>query len=128
VIKIYPAIFEPDEVGYSVWFPDFEWGATQGETLEEAIDNASDALGITLSHIIESGKALQPPTAINNIVKENSEQFTSYVSVDLRDYLKDTKADKKTIKIPHWLNVRAEKEGINFSKTMTETLMEKLGV
>lgn len=40
----------------------------------------------------------------------------------------ESSINKKTIKIPHWLNIRAEKAGINFSRTMTEALMEKLGV
>ena len=38
-------------------------------------------------------------------------EFATLVSVELDDYLKDVKLDKKTIKIPHWLNVRATNEG-----------------
>ncbi|MGO4939562.1 hypothetical protein ACTQ45_06005 [Fundicoccus sp. Sow4_D5] len=55
-------------------------------------------------------------------------QFVTLVSVNLLDYLQDSVPVKKTIKIPRWLNVRATKAGINFSKTMTEALVEKLQV
>ena len=33
---------------------------------------------------------------------------------------------KKTLTIPNYVNALAEKEGINFSQTLTEVLKEKL--
>lgn len=128
MLKIYPAIFEKDPVGYGVYFPDIEGATTQGADLSEALEMASDVLGIQLAWNIENNLPLPKPSEINNLTINPKLQFASLVTVDLKDYLKDSKSDKKTIKIPHWLNVRAEKEGINFSKTMTEALMEKLEV
>jgi len=42
----YPALFEPDRKagGFVVTFPDFGFGATQGETMEEVLDMAQDLL------------------------------------------------------------------------------------
>ncbi len=128
MLKIYPAIFEKDPVGYGVYFPDIEGATTQGADLSEALEMASDVLGIQLAWNIENNLPLPKPSEINSLTINPKLQFASLVTVDLKDYLKDSKSDKKTIKIPHWLNVRAEKEGINFSKTMTEALMEKLEV
>lgn len=128
MIKIYPAVFETDPVGYGVYFPDVEGAATQGNDLQEALEMASDVLGIQLAWNIENNLPLPTPSSVNAIPIDATTQFVSLVSVDLTDYLQDSKPDKKTIKVPHWLNVRAEKEGINFSKTMTEALMKKLGV
>ena len=43
----YPALFEPaPEGGFAVTFPDFDWGITQGDTEEEAIANAREALAL----------------------------------------------------------------------------------
>ena len=126
--KIYPAIFENDSVGYSVYFPDVEGAVTQGKTLEEAMDNASDALGIMLADLIEKEEELPIPTNINDISKENDSDMVTLIFVELNDYLKDTQLDKKTLKIPHWINVRAKKEGINFSNVLTEALIDKLNV
>ena len=44
----YPALFEPDREagGYVVTFPDFSFGVTQGDTLQEAMIMASDLLSI----------------------------------------------------------------------------------
>ena len=38
----YPALFEPDRQagGFVVTFPDFRYGVTQGDTLEEAAEMA----------------------------------------------------------------------------------------
>ncbi|SJZ46637.1 Predicted nuclease of the RNAse H fold, HicB family [Pilibacter termitis] len=128
MLKIYPAVFEKDPVGLGVYFPDLDDSATQGANIEEALENASDLLGIQLAWNVENNIPLPTPSEVSEIKIDPATQFVSLVSVNLTDYLQDTKADKKTIKIPHWLNVRATKAGINFSQTTTEALMDKLGV
>lgn len=40
---VYPAIFEKEDKGYSVTFPDLLGCCTQGDTLEETIGMAEDA-------------------------------------------------------------------------------------
>ena len=72
--------------------------------------------------------SLPKPTNINDLSINSENEFATLISVDLNDYLKDVQLDKKTIKIPHWLNVRATNEGINFSKTMSEALVQKLNI
>lgn len=126
--KVYPAIFEKDPVGFGIYFPDVEGAVTQAESISEGLENASDALGIILSYLIENDKPLPTPSDISTIEVDSDMEFVTLISVELNDYLKDAKLDKKTIKIPHWLNVKATKKGINFSKTMTEALQEKLNV
>ncbi|MRI86352.1 type II toxin-antitoxin system HicB family antitoxin [Aerococcaceae bacterium WS4759] len=128
MIKIYPAIFEQDAVGFGIYFPDVDGAETQGETVEEGLEMASDALGIQLAWHVEKQIPLPNMSHINDLAINKETQFVTLVSVNLLDYLQDSVPDKKTIKIPHWLNVRATKAGINFSKTMTEALMEKLQV
>jgi antitoxin HicB len=56
----YPARFEPDRKagGFVVTFPDFRYGATQGDTLEEATEMAQDLLEGLISNLIEKGEAL----------------------------------------------------------------------
>ena len=128
MIKVYSAVFEQDPVGYGIYFPDIEGAVTQGTTIEEGIDNASDALGMMLADLIENEIPLPQPTNINEIKIDENTQFKTLISVDLADYLKETKLDKKTVKIPHWLNMRAIKANVNFSKTLSDALIEKLGV
>jgi len=126
--KVYPAIFETDPVGYGIYFPDIEGAATQGADIQEGLDMATDLLGLMLADLIEQGETLPEPTPVNEVKYDKSYQFVTLVSVDLTGYIQEGHADKKTIKIPHWLNVRAMNAGINFSQTMTDALMEKLQV
>ena len=44
----YPAIFHPEESGYSVEIPDIEGCFTQGDTMDEAVRMAQDAIGLML--------------------------------------------------------------------------------
>lgn len=126
--KVYPAIFEEDEVGYGIYFPDVEGAVTQGDSIQNGLEMASDALGIILVDMLESGEDLPKASKINEVSYEENEQFVTLVSVDLTDYLKDGKLDKKTITIPHWLNMRAKQSGINFSETLTTALENKLNL
>lgn len=126
--KVYVAVFEKDPVGYGIYFPDVEGAVTQGRNIAEGMENASDALGIMLAYLIENNVSLPEATDINDIVIQEENQFKTLISVDLMDYLKESVLDKKNVKVPHWLNIRATKANINFSKTLSETLIDKLSV
>ena len=41
MLSVYPACFYKEENGYSVIFPDLNWLATQGDTLQEAMGTVS---------------------------------------------------------------------------------------
>lgn len=126
--KVYVAVFEKDPVGYGIYFPDVEGAVTQGHNIAEGMENASDALGIMLAYLIENNVSLPEATDINDIVIQEENQFKTLISVDLMDYLKESVLDKKNVKVPHWLNIRATKANINFSKTLSEALIDKLSV
>lgn len=130
MLKVYPAVFmnDPNEYEetkgyYTIHFPDL-YGVTQGKDLEEAMMNASDYLGIVLSDYIESGEDLPTPSNIDEIEVDNH-SFVTLVSVELNDYLKDMPYDRTTVTIPHYLKAKADKNGLNFSKVLSESL-EKL--
>jgi antitoxin HicB len=60
----YLALFEADRRkagGYVVTFPDFGYGATQGETDEEAMEMAQDLLMLTIGDYIRESKPLPAP-------------------------------------------------------------------
>ena len=60
---IYPALFESDRQtgGFVVTFPDFRYGVTQGDGLEEAVDMAQDLLEGLLSDLIDQDQDLPKP-------------------------------------------------------------------
>lgn len=59
----YWALFESDieAGGYVVTFPDFGYGATQGETEREAMEMARDLLMLTIGDYMRAGKPLPVP-------------------------------------------------------------------
>ena len=59
-MESYLAVFEPDPQagGYSVTFPDFGYGVTQGEIDEEAMEMAQDLLMLSIGDYIREGKPL----------------------------------------------------------------------
>ena len=62
-MEAYLALFEPDPKagGYVITFPDFGYGATQGETDAEAMDMAQDLLMLTIGDYIRESKPLPVP-------------------------------------------------------------------
>ncbi|CAM4050389.1 HigA family addiction module antitoxin [Catellicoccus marimammalium] len=85
--KVYPAILEVDPVGYGVYFPDVDGAVTQGKDELEALENASDALGIMLASYIENNEELPIATPIHELVKKHDDDIITLVSVELDDYI-----------------------------------------
>jgi predicted RNase H-like HicB family nuclease len=119
---IYPAVFEKEETGYFVSFPDIQPCYTEGKTLEEAVIMAMDALESRIEVALERGESLPPPSDVDTL---NGDKVMLIVA-DVENIKSQTRYVKKTLSIPHWLNVAAEKEHINFSGVLQEALKERL--
>lgn len=125
----YPAVFHAaEEGGYWVTFPDFPACMTQGDTMAEAYEMAVDALGLELSELIENKEQLPEPSEPTKI--EAAGGVIVIVEFDYIAYLKSTssKAVKKTLTIPEWLNEAAEQANINFSQILQKALKEQLNI
>lgn len=126
MLIFYPAVFHEEDG--SVWaeFPDLEGCQTYGDTIEECVKEANEALGLYAESLIERGMKLPRPTKIRDINIDDENSFVMAVYCDLNNYMKDSKAVKKTLTIPQWLNDRAVKSNINFSETLQNALIEKI--
>jgi predicted RNase H-like HicB family nuclease len=129
---IYPACFYPcEEGGYTVIFPDLPGCVTEGDTLAEAVDMAIDAASGWLLVTLEDNERLPAASDIKKVSADEYENgFVSLISVDLDEYSKKfgTKAVKKNLTIPAWLNTLAEKKNVNFSQVLQDALAEYLGL
>lgn len=127
---IYPAVFHPEDVGgYSVDFPDLLGCVTEGDTLEEAIRMAEDALRIYLYSLKEDGEAAPEPSDPADI-KLSGRDFVSLVSYDEAAYLKrtDSHSVKKTLTIPAWMDTLARENNLNFSNVLQNAIRHELGL
>lgn len=146
MLVTYPALFYYDDTDgsatpYFVTFPDFEYSATQGENMADAMTMASDWLGVTLADYIENGRDIPTPTAINtlslvdndpfkndedfNLVYNPDKSFISMVVVDVAEYLGSQEPVKKTLTIPRWADTLGRELGLNFSQTLTDAIADK---
>ena len=123
----YPVIFEPEEVGVSVYVPDIPGCFTQGDSLEEALDNVQEVIGLMLED--KSLNEYPEPSKPNDIKLEN-EQFIMLVAFDKLAYDRkyNAKAVKKTLSVPAWLNNMALERNLNFSNLLQRALMSELGL
>jgi len=125
MLKVYPAIFLKEDVGYSVSFPDLDGCFTDGDTLEKAIEMAQEALGLYLASLEERNVPIPAPRDISNVECSENE-FASLVSTSIEKYRRKNKAIKKTLTIPEWMNEEAELRHINFSSVLQKALKEEL--
>ena len=126
MLFIYPAIFHKENDSYWVEFPDLEGCQTYGNTLNETMEFSQEALTGYLLTLLEDGAPIPHPTDPSAITC-NPDSFTTLVTCDINQY-KDTKAVKKTLTIPAWLNERAVSMGINFSQVLQEALISKIQI
>lgn len=125
---IYPAVFIPEDEGYTVIFPDLIGCQTQGDTLEEALDMAKDALSLYIFDKEEDKKEIPSASSPESLKPDTG--FISLVEFDMIEYRKkyDTKSVRKTLTIPHWLNIMAVEANVNFSNILQNALKRELNV
>ncbi len=122
---IYPAIFHHEDDAYWADFPDLQGCQTFGDTIEEVLENAREALKAYAISLIENKEKLPEASEADKLPVENG-CFISLVDIDLSAYFKKNKAVKKTLTIPEWLNEAATEQGINFSAVLQDALMAQL--
>lgn len=126
----YPAIFhKAEEGGFWIEFPDLPECMTQGDDIQNAYEMAVDALGLAITSLKTENQEIPHPTDPWKIVT-NPDEFCVVIEFDMLAYNKRTnsKAVKKTLTIPEWLNEEATTLGINFSQVLQEALMQKIGI
>lgn len=126
----YPALFhEAEEGGFWVTFPDIPECMTQGDDMQQAYEMAVEALGLSLSSM-EDEKAEIPTASRPQDIQSEADSFLVVVEFDMAEYRRKhcSRAVKKTLSIPEWLNDVAIKQNINFSQVLQEALMERVGV
>ena len=79
----YVAIVEDagPENAVGVWFPDLPGCFSAGDSVEEALHNAEEALGLYAEGLARDGRALPPPRSISALRSDPE------VAPDLREYV-----------------------------------------
>ncbi len=129
---MFPAVFYPPEdegLEYCVVFPDLDV-ATQGESLQDAMEMAKELLELTLYGLECEGVIIPKPSNPSEIVIDSPGAFVTMISVykALVCSEMDDNTIEKTVTLPKWLNDMAEEADINFSRSLQSFLRLKLGL
>jgi antitoxin HicB len=126
---LYTAVFTPTEdgTGYYASVPDLEGCITTGDTLQDAIEQITDAASIWLVCAEDDGATIAPPTPQAQI-KRDPGAICSLIQVDTFAYRAaiDTKAVRKNVSLPAWLANLADQRHINVSQVLQDALKAKL--
>lgn len=121
----YPAVFAPfeDGTGYTVTVPDLPGCVTEGNTLADAILMAEDAASGWVLDELEDGKKAPDASPVSEIAVTGDE-FVSILALDIDSYAEKygSKAVRKNLTIPAWLNTFGESMNLNFSKVLQDAL------
>jgi len=122
----FPVIFTKLDDGYMAYVPDMEIN-TQGESLAEAIEMARDAIGIMGIDMEDDKKPIPTPSDPTKI-KCAEGDIVSMVDIDFLTHrmANERRTVRRNVSLPSWLNVEAEKRGINVSAVLQKALKEEL--
>lgn len=126
---IFPAIFDYADDGITIDFPDLPGCMPCAFSTEEALHNAREAMGLHLYNMEEDGDNIPTPTDILKI-KHSPNQAVVLIDVFMprvRDSI-NNKAVNKMCTLPQWLISAGKEADINFSQTLQDALMQKLGI
>ena len=70
---IFPAVFEQDENGISIQFPDLPGCLPCAETMEQAVKNAKEAMLLHLFGMEEDGENIPEPTPFAKLHTEDNQ-------------------------------------------------------
>ncbi|MBR1821141.1 MAG: type II toxin-antitoxin system HicB family antitoxin [Clostridia bacterium] len=126
-MSVYTAVLSRSDDGYDVGFPDVPGCITYGDTIEEAIHMAKDALGGCLCAYEDEGVPLPDPR-LPDQVPLNEGEFAVMVDIDTAEYRRqtDTRAVRKNVSLPAWMAYQAEQRGINCSQLLQDALRQAL--
>ena len=126
---VYPAILTQEDDGIIVSFPDVEGARADGGTMEEALENADDVLNLMLLTMEEKHMNIKPPTPIVSLdVPKGS--TVALVRADTLAYSKkvDTRAVRKSVSIPAWMDSLAREHNLNFSNVLQNAICRELNI
>ena len=113
----FPAILHyNDDERIGIVFPDLPGCVSQATSDAEAVKRATEALELHLYGLEEDGDHIPQPSRLGDI--ELPSGCRTIIVTALMPLVREdmeTRATKKTLTIPAWLNRAAEAAGVNFS-------------
>ena len=122
---VYPAIFTPFDEGngFTVEVPDLPGCVTEGDNLVEAIEMGTDAASGWILGEIEDGNSFP---AASMALEAPAGSFVNLLVLYMDSYAEQygSKAVRRNITVPAWLDTYAQKNHLSLSKVVQDSLLE----
>ena len=126
---IFPCVFIYRADGIAVYFPDLDGCVSFGENERQAYYNAKEALALHLYGMEQDADEIPAPSEARGIpISENEKTVLIEVFMPAFRAKQANKFIKKTLTIPEWLNIVAEKNNVNFSQLLQKAIKEHLQI
>lgn len=133
----YPAVlgYDASTKQYYVLWPDLPGCTTTGETEDEALENAREAMSLHLWGMEDDRDTIPPPTPLHKIDLDEYRGDGNRIVVVLieiwmpsfREKM-ETKAVNRTVTLPGWLDSQAKHADLNYSQILQDGIMERLKI
>lgn len=123
----YPIVLTKDNETYLVSVPDLDIN-TEGNSLENAMEMAADAISLWGITVEDAGKEIPAPST--ELPKCAGGEQATFVLVDFEAYRRanDMRTVRKNVTIKGYLNDMAEKAGLNFSRILQDGIKRELNI
>ena len=125
----YPIVISKEKKFFVVYVPDCRIN-TQGDSIVDAIEMARDAISLwCMCTEDDFNRPLPTPSELSEIAA-TEDQIVTLVDVDIDAYRRKygLKTVRKNLTIPQWLNEKAEKQRVNFSRILQDALIDHLNI
>ena len=128
---IYPAIFYPFENGngYTVEVPDLPGCVSEGDTLADAILMGTDAASGWILDELEDGNDLPTASSISDMQPDDG-GIVNLLVLDMDAYAEKygSKAVRKNITIPAYMDTYLENHGMSLSKVVQDAILSLIHI
>ncbi len=123
------AKFEPSEDGgYGISFPDLPGCFSCGDSFDDAMHMAKEALELHVYGMEKDGDAIPESSGFDQSTFEGSIPVAITIYPDLVKAEMDNRKVKTNTSLPFWLKSIAEDRKVNYSKILEAALIDYLGL
>lgn len=125
----YPIVMSKGKEHVIVFVPDFNIN-TQGTDYADAMEMARDAIGIMGIDMEDKKETIPFPSVLASVKKKTKTDIVTLVDVDFAEYRRknDMRTVRRNVSLPAWLNVKADKAGVNVSAILQAALKTELRI
>lgn len=121
---VYPAIFhENDDGSFTITYPDLPGCISEGKSLGNAMYMAQSALVQWIGYLTDKKLSIPEASDIKDVGAAPGE-FANLIRAEI----KDTRAVRRTVSIPKWMDDEVAEAGLSLSRVLQDALKDRLNV